>query len=140
MLLKTPAIGVDGTILVRKIGLVQVAASTGSIDSPPGSDDLKDEAKGLRRISWISFWLQLALSIVSAIVLFFTASTASRGSPPPPPPFPPYPKPPSFPFHQSCQSHACAWEDIDYPQDFLNLANVPYSSMNLIVATPSHGN
>ena len=32
-----------------------------------------------RRIGWVSFWLQLALSIVSAIVLFFTATTASRG-------------------------------------------------------------
>ena len=61
---------------------MQVAASSsGPFDSPSGNDHLQEEAKGLRRISWISFWLQLALSIVSAIVLFFTASTASRGIP-----------------------------------------------------------
>jgi hypothetical protein len=57
----------------------QVVAAEGAFESPSGNDDLAEEAKGLRRISWISFWLQLALSIVSAIVLFFTASTASRG-------------------------------------------------------------
>lgn len=46
------------------------------------SGDLGKDAYTLRRFGWISFWSQLALSIVSAIVLFFTVTSSRKGGPP----------------------------------------------------------
>lgn len=41
------------------------------------------EAYGIRRIAWVSFWSQLSLAIISAVVVFFTMSSSSNGVVPP---------------------------------------------------------
>ncbi|EIE20623.1 hypothetical protein COCSUDRAFT_83541 [Coccomyxa subellipsoidea C-169] len=45
--------------------------------------NVSSEAYGIRRIAWASFWTQLSLAIVSAIVLTFTLSSANWGTVPP---------------------------------------------------------
>jgi hypothetical protein len=50
-----------------------------SFASGSADDITLSDANGLRRLGWISFWSQLALSLVSGIVLFFTASSGPQG-------------------------------------------------------------
>ncbi|KAK9917810.1 hypothetical protein WJX75_008495 [Coccomyxa subellipsoidea] len=45
--------------------------------------NVTNEAYGIRRIAWASFWTQLSLAVVSAIVLTFTLSSNNWGAVPP---------------------------------------------------------
>ncbi|CAL8465056.1 g4591 [Coccomyxa elongata] len=47
--------------------------------------NVTNEAYGIRRIAWISFWAQLSLAIVSAIVVAFTLASSNWGNVPPVP-------------------------------------------------------
>ncbi|KAL3145817.1 hypothetical protein ABBQ38_015191 [Trebouxia sp. C0009 RCD-2024] len=62
-------------VALRRFGSTKVCAKAGSLEG-----NIKKEAHTLRRLGWVSFWAQLALSIVSATILSF-AVTSSMQSP-----------------------------------------------------------
>ena len=47
-------------------------------DTPPPPDALVTETSlGLKRVSWLSWWAQVILTTVSAVILFFARNVAS---------------------------------------------------------------
>lgn len=56
-----------------RAALLPPARAAGA-DAPGGDEALVKSAGALRSVSFVSFWLQLALSIVSAAVLLFSVA------------------------------------------------------------------
>ncbi|KAK9802558.1 hypothetical protein WJX73_002045 [Symbiochloris irregularis] len=60
-------------------GRPQVKAHASNDQQLGSNEDLGKDAVMLRRIGWISFWAQLALAVVSAVVIFFTLASNTKG-------------------------------------------------------------
>ncbi|KAK9826797.1 hypothetical protein WJX81_001824 [Elliptochloris bilobata] len=59
----------------RKCLTKRQVAARAATSEPEGT--IVKEAGTIRQISWISFWSQLALAVVSSVVIFFTVTTST---------------------------------------------------------------
>lgn len=60
------------------MGTLQAAAGDEGAVPSEGDKDALGTLSSLKKFSWISFWIQLGLSLASAGVLFFTITTTQK--------------------------------------------------------------